>query len=150
MSLLTPAFEGQTGVEHMGTLETRRESPLHSPGKFFINGKWTTPSHDRHIEVISPATEEVYMRVAAADEKDIEEAVAAARVAFDRGPWPRMSHEERAAYLVAISGELEKRAQDVADVWPNEMGILHSMAQAYAQSQWNEVSGRIQRSTRET
>jgi betaine-aldehyde dehydrogenase len=132
MFLLPPAFEHQTGVEHMGSLETRREPPLHSPGKFFINGKWTAPSHDKRIEVISPATEEVYMRVAAADERDIGEAVTAARVAFDRAPWPRMSHEERATYLVAISEELAKRAHDVAEVWPNEMGILHSMAEAYA------------------
>jgi acyl-CoA reductase-like NAD-dependent aldehyde dehydrogenase len=116
----------------MGHVETRQTAPLHSPGKFFINGKWTTPSHDEHIEVISPATEEVYMRVAAANEQDIDEAVTAARAAFDRGPWPRMSHEERAKYLLAISEELQKRAPDVAQVWPNEMGILYSMAEAYA------------------
>ena len=72
------------------------------------------------------------MRVAAAEEKDINYAVHAARTAFDRGPWPRLSHAERAAYLVAISTELANRTGDVASIWPNEMGIVHSMAQAYA------------------
>ena len=108
------------------------EVPLKSPGKFFIDGEWILPSGDRQIEVIAPATEEVYVRVAAAEEADINRAVAAARVAFDRGPWPRMSHTERAVYLSAIGEELAKRAGDVAQIWPNEMGILYSMAQGYA------------------
>lgn len=106
--------------------------PLHNPGKLFINGEWSLPAHGRQIEVICPATEEIYVRVAAADENDINRAVAAARTAFDRGPWPRMSHAERATYLAAMSAELVKRAADVATVWPNEMGILHSMAEKYA------------------
>ena len=69
--------------------------PLKNPGRFFINGEWAAPSTDRQIEVIAPATEEVYVRVAAAQEADINRAVAAAREAFDKGPWPRMSHAER-------------------------------------------------------
>jgi len=116
----------------MTTPDTRQAPPLHNPGKLFINGQWTKPAHDRRIDVISPATEEVYMRVAAADEQDMNEAVAAARQAFDRGPWPRLSHEERAGYLNAISTELAKRVGDVARIWPNEMGIIYSMAETYA------------------
>ena len=114
------------------TASGHSDVPLKSPGKFFIDGEWTTPSGDRQIEVISPATENVYVRVAAAEEADMNRAVAAARVAFDRGPWPRMSHVERAEYLLAMGEELAKRAGDVAQIWPNEMGILHSMAQGYA------------------
>ena len=116
----------------MAIVENRQDPPLHHPGKFFINGEWTSPAHNRQIEVISPATEEVYVRVAAADEQDMNQAVAAGRAAFDRGPWPRLSHVERGAYLSAMSTELAKRTTDVAQVWPNEMGIVHSMAQAYA------------------
>jgi betaine-aldehyde dehydrogenase len=106
--------------------------PLKNPGRFFINGEWTAPSTDRQIEVIAPATEEVYVRVAAAQEADINRAVAAAREAFDSGPWPRMTHAERAVYLSAIADELAKRSGDVAQIWPNEMGILYSMAKGYA------------------
>jgi acyl-CoA reductase-like NAD-dependent aldehyde dehydrogenase len=106
--------------------------PLRTPGKLFINGEWTNPAHERQIEVVNPATEEVYVRVAGAGEQDMNRAVAAARSAFDSGPWPRLSHAERAQYLLAIAAELEKRTADVATVWPNEMGILYSMAQMYA------------------
>jgi acyl-CoA reductase-like NAD-dependent aldehyde dehydrogenase len=109
-------------------------APLKSPHKLYINGEWTAPSTDVQIEVISPATEDVYLRVAAAQETDINRAVAAARAAFDTGPWPHLSHGERAGYLTAIATELRKRAGDVALIWPNEMGIIYSMAQTYAGS----------------
>jgi len=109
-----------------------RHVPVSHPDKFYIDGEWTAPSTDAQITVIAPATEEVYMRVAEAREADINRAVAAARSAFDHGPWPRMSHAERAAYLRAIGDKLKERAPDIALMWPNEMGITHAMAQAYA------------------
>jgi betaine-aldehyde dehydrogenase len=43
-----------------------------------------------------------------------------------------MSHSERAGYLTAFAKELNARAHDVGMVWPNEMGILHSVADAMA------------------
>jgi betaine-aldehyde dehydrogenase len=108
--------------------------PLRHPDKLYIDGAWVAPSRAEPIEVIAPATEEVYMRVAQAHEPDIERAVDAARRAFDHGPWPRMSHAERAGYLAAIANKLEERAPDIAAIWPNEMGILHSLATAYSGS----------------
>ena len=107
-------------------------APLKNPASIFVGGEWVRPSTDALIDVIAPATEEVYMQVAGSQVADVDRAVAAAREAFDHGPWPRMSHRERAAYLNAIAAELDRRASDVASIWPNEMGILHSMAQAYA------------------
>ncbi|MFD2138414.1 aldehyde dehydrogenase family protein [Novosphingobium resinovorum] len=84
------------------------------------------------IDVVSPATEDLYMRVASAQANDVDRAVAAAREAFDNGPWPRMSHAERAGYMNAMAAELKRRAADIAAIWPSEMGILHSLASAYA------------------
>jgi acyl-CoA reductase-like NAD-dependent aldehyde dehydrogenase len=106
--------------------------PIEHPESLFIGGEWVKPSTDAQISVIAPATEQVYMRVADAQEADIDRAVAAAREAFDRGPWPRMRHAERAGYLRAMGRKLVERAADVALVWPNEMGILHSIANAFA------------------
>jgi betaine-aldehyde dehydrogenase len=107
-------------------------APFRHPREFYINGAWVAPATAATIDVIAPATEQLYAKVAAATPVDIDRAVGAAREAFDRGPWPRMSHAERGAYLSAIGDELARRAPDVAQVWPNEMGILHSMAQGYA------------------
>ncbi|MGA8456847.1 MAG: aldehyde dehydrogenase, partial [Streptosporangiaceae bacterium] len=59
---------------------------------------------------------------------DISRAVAAAREAFDNGPWPRLSHAERAAYLRAIGEEMAKRTEDLGQIWPRESGVLHKIA----------------------
>jgi acyl-CoA reductase-like NAD-dependent aldehyde dehydrogenase len=107
-------------------------APLAAPNQLFINGEWINSSSTKTIDVIAPATEQLYARVADASVQDIDRAVSAARAAFDRGPWPRMSHAERAAYMVRLAQELEKRAPSIAQIWPNEMGILHKVATTYA------------------
>jgi aldehyde dehydrogenase (NAD+) len=107
-------------------------APFGNADRFFIDGKWTSPSSGARIDVITPATEEVFVSVAEAQEADIAHAVNAARNAFDKGPWPRMSHRERAGYLRTIGLLVTQRANDVAEVWPNEMGVLHSIARDIA------------------
>src|SRR3546814_12639596 len=103
-------------------------APIAHPERLFIGGEWVKPSSDSVFEVIAPATEELYLRVAEAQEADMNRAVAAARSAFDSGPWQRMPHAERATFLRALARGLDERAEDVAQTWPNEMGILHSVA----------------------
>ena len=104
-------------------------APVKYPGCFFIGGKWAVPSTASRINVINCATEEVFLSVAEAQEADVKGAVAAARAAFDRGPWPLMSHAERAAYLKAIAHELELRGDDSARIWVTESGITSNLAQ---------------------
>ncbi|MDB5713650.1 MAG: aldehyde dehydrogenase [Sphingomonadales bacterium] len=116
------------------TITLSSAAPIEHPDQFFIGGQWVKPSSDSVFEVIAPATEELYLRVAEAQESDMNRAVASARDAFDNGPWPRMSHAERATYLRAMARGLDERAGDVAQTWPNEMGILHSVAQMFADS----------------
>jgi betaine-aldehyde dehydrogenase len=106
--------------------------PFGHADALFIGGEWTVPSSNAGFDVVSPITEDLYVRVAEAQEADMDRTVAAAREAFDRGPWPRMSHAERAVFLRAIARGLDARAADVAQTWPHEMGILHSIAQAFA------------------
>lgn len=108
------------------------QAPIARPREFFIGGEWVKPSTSATIDVISPGTEELYLTVAEATEADIDRAVASAREAFDHGPWPRLSHKERASYLIALAEALESRGVDIATIWPNEMGILHSLATAYS------------------
>ena len=103
--------------------------PVKYPGRFFIGGEWAVPSTNSRINVINCATEELFLSVAEAQEADVKRAVAAARAAFDRGPWPLMSHAERAGYLKAIAHELELRGDDSAKIWVTESGITSNLAQ---------------------
>jgi acyl-CoA reductase-like NAD-dependent aldehyde dehydrogenase len=104
-------------------------SPLTKPNHFFIGGDWVSPSSSSVFEVIDSATEEVFMRVAEAQQPDMERAIAAARTAFDQGPWPRMSHAERATYLNALGAGIAARNEDLGQIWPRQSGALHKVAQ---------------------
>ncbi|MCK9503703.1 MAG: aldehyde dehydrogenase [Porticoccaceae bacterium] len=116
----------------MNTAFRNAEVPLSHIDCLYIDGQWVKPLSGAMIDVISPATEQLYMQVADAGEEDINRAVAAARKAFDCGGWPQLKHSERAAYLKAMAREVDRRAADIAQIWPNEMGIVHAIAAAFA------------------
>lgn len=105
-------------------------APIAHPDRFFIDGEWVKPSTTATIDVINSGTEEVFATVAEAGEADVNRAVAAARRAFDHGPWPRMTHAERAGYLRAIATEMESRLNDLARIWITESGVVNSVAMA--------------------
>jgi betaine-aldehyde dehydrogenase len=109
--------------------------------RFFIGGKWTAPSTAAQFDVVAPATEEIFMRVAEAAEKDVNSAVAAARAAFDHGPWPTLSHRERAGFVRAIGAKLRERAADIQQLWPNEMGVLQTHARIATESACSAFDG---------
>ena len=73
------------------------------PDRLFIGGRWVAAQSGREIEVISPVSEAVVARVAEADAADMDRAAAAARAAFDRGPWPRMAPAARAAVVARMA-----------------------------------------------
>src|SRR5579872_779744 len=111
------------------TVANETAASLQHADRFFIGGSWVRPSSDATIRVIDSTNEEVFLTVPEAQDADMASAVAAAREAFDNGPWPRMSHAERAGYLRAIAEGLKERTADLGQVWPRESGALHSFAQ---------------------
>src|ERR1700733_1657529 len=90
--------------------------------RLFIGGDWVAPEGTDIISVISPSTEEVVGRVPDGTEADIDKAVAAARTAFDRGPWPRMSPKERGEILAKVAAQIQAEMGDMAEIITNEMG----------------------------
>ncbi len=82
--------------------------------KLFIDGAWTAPVRGGTFEVIDPASEAVVHRAPAGTAEDIDRAVAAARRAFDQGPWPRMSGAARADVLRRISAVILERKPGLA------------------------------------
>lgn len=88
----------------------------------FIGGAWVSPSTDAMVDVICPSSEEVVARVADPSPADADKAVAAARKAFDEGPWPRMSPQERADVCARLADELEARLDVANRAWLWEAG----------------------------
>ena len=108
---------------------TSNARALKYPGKLFIGGEWLSADTDKLVDVYASHDESVIYRVAEANEKDLSLAVMAARRAFDHGPWPRLSHHERAVWMRKIAVALERRADEFARIWTLESGVLFKLAQ---------------------
>ncbi len=98
------------------------------PDKVWIGGEWLGASTGRMIELVSPNSEAVIGAVAEAGDADMDAAVAAARAAFDAGPWGRMGPAERLPFLKAMADHLEVRVGELAHAWTQQMGGLSSFA----------------------
>src|SRR5271156_2188283 len=107
-------------------------APIRHADRFYIGGQWLTPSSPATIDVIDSHTEELYLTVAEAQAADMDLAVSAAREAFDSGPWPRLTHAQRAEYLRALGEEVSERSGDIAQMWPRESGVLYAVASGAA------------------
>ncbi len=81
--------------------------------QLYIDGAWTGSDGDAVLTVLNPATEEAIGTVPEGTPADIDRAVAAARRAFDEGPWPWLAPRERAAILLRFAEELEARTADL-------------------------------------
>ena len=90
--------------------------------KLFIGGKWVEPSTSEVIEVRSPATGEYVGKVPLAAAADVDAACAAARKAFDDGPWPRMTPQERQAVIANAVKLIEDRADEFKFLLKAETG----------------------------
>ena len=87
----------------------------------YVGGEWIAPAGTGTIEVVSPHTEQVIARVPDGTKADIDKAVAAARDAFDNGPWPRLTPAERGDYISRLSQLIIGRMDEWATTITNEM-----------------------------
>ena len=94
--------------------------------QFYIDGEWVDPVEPRTLDVVNPATEEVYGRISLGSEADVDKAVAAAQRAFET--YSLTSREERCDLLQAILDEFKKRHDDVAGAIMDEMGAPWGLA----------------------
>lgn len=113
--------------------------------KLFIGGKWVEPATSDVIEVRSPATGELVGKVPLASAADVDAACAAARKAFDEGPWPHKSPQERAEILAAAVKLMEERGEELKFLLAAETGqpqtIVDMMQYGAAMSAFQYFAG---------
>ena len=80
----------------------------------FIGGEWIPAESGETFETIHPATGEVIAQVAKGDEADVNKAVAAARKAFDEGPWRQMDARERGEIMYRLADLIEAEMEELA------------------------------------
>jgi 5-carboxymethyl-2-hydroxymuconic-semialdehyde dehydrogenase len=89
----------------------------------FINNNFVPAADGKTFDTLNPATNEPITQVASGSAEDIDRAVKAARKAFDEGPWPRMSAEERGKYLRKIGDLILTHADEIAEAEIEDTGI---------------------------
>lgn len=82
--------------------------------KCLIDGEWVDAVAGRTFETINPATGDVLTHVAEGDEPDVNKAVAAARKAFESGPWPKMTASQRGRLLYKLADLIEQHKDELA------------------------------------
>ena len=92
------------GAKSSRTLEFLKSGPKN----LLINGKWVPAKSGKTFESINPANEEVLALVAEGGKEDVDEAVKAARAAFEEGPWSKLRPHDRTKYLLKVADLIEK------------------------------------------
>src|SRR5260370_8934365 len=82
----------------------------------FVNGKWEGATSGKTFPVCDPSTEEVIAQVAAADAADVDRAVRAARAAFDSGPWPQTTAQDRGRILFNLAEKIRKTEPPLSEL----------------------------------
>ncbi|MFJ6708379.1 MULTISPECIES: aldehyde dehydrogenase [unclassified Streptomyces] len=90
--------------------------------RLFIAGSWEAPSDPGLLDIRSPHDQSVIGRAAQARPADVDRAVAAARAAFDEGPWPRTAPADRIAVLRRLNALREEEAEEIARLISAENG----------------------------
>ncbi|SFN11518.1 MULTISPECIES: aldehyde dehydrogenase family protein [unclassified Streptomyces] len=98
------------------------QRPHIEPGGLFIAGAWREAESGGRRDVVDPSTGQVVTTVAEADETDLDAAVAAAREAFDEGPWSRTPARERARVLNRAAALIRERGDEIAAVESLDVG----------------------------
>lgn len=94
----------------------------------FINGQWLPPASGAQEEVINPATEAVIGLAPVGGLGEADAAMAAARQAFDNGPWPRLPQAERTAFMRRMHSALVERADHLKALMVAEGGFTLALA----------------------
>jgi phenylacetaldehyde dehydrogenase len=101
---------------------------LRRPGRLLIGGEWVESKSSVRIPVVDPATGAEIAGVADANAADVDRAVAAARAAFESGPWPTMLPAAREALLWRLSDLIQKNADELAELESLDNGKTKFMA----------------------
>ena len=107
----------------MTTVETTVREVQH-----FINGNYEASSDQQTFEVKNPATQEVIAVVAEATEQDVAKVCAAAREAFENGPWRTMTVAERCAKIRRMADIILERKEEIARLEALDVGKPYSHA----------------------
>jgi acyl-CoA reductase-like NAD-dependent aldehyde dehydrogenase len=104
---------------------------LRAPKQLLIGGKWMPAKSGKTFETINPSNEEVLALIAEGDKADVDEAVKAARKAFDQGAWPNMGPHQRARLMLKIAELIDAHADELAELETLDNGKPLTFSKAF-------------------
>src|SRR5271170_3592486 len=127
MAATVPSLErAAAGVQSSAVLDFLRK-----PKQLLIGGKWVPAKSGKTLETINPSNEEVLALAAEGDKADVDEAVKAARKAFDEGKWPSMGPHQRARLMFKIAELIDAHADELAELETLDNGKPLTFARAF-------------------
>jgi len=88
--------------------------------QLWINGKFEEGASERQL--YNPANGKPLVKVSEAGPKQVEQAIKAARKAFDQGPWPKMTAADRAQFLYKLADKIDENAEELSELETLNMG----------------------------
>uniref|UniRef100_A0A8C5GJM9 10-formyltetrahydrofolate dehydrogenase n=1 Tax=Gouania willdenowi TaxID=441366 RepID=A0A8C5GJM9_GOUWI len=101
---------------------------LKMPHQCFINGKFEDAENGKSYNTINPTDGSVICKVSYASVGDVDRAVAAAKEAFDNGPWGRMNPRDRGSLLYKLADLMEEHQEELATIESIDSGAVYTLA----------------------
>ncbi|MEW4452387.1 aldehyde dehydrogenase family protein [Bremerella sp. JC817] len=98
--------------------------------QLLIDGQWMPAASGKTFEVTNPADGKTIAEVAEGDKADVDKAVAAARRAFETGPWPAMTASERGKLIWKLADLMEQHIEELAEIESLDNGKPKAVAAA--------------------
>ncbi len=103
---------------------TRTTSDIMKTYQHYINGAWVEPASGEYFDTDNPYTGEVWAQIAKGNTEDVARAVAAAKTAFETGPWAEMRPTARGKLLVKLAETIEREAERLGELEVRDNGKL--------------------------
>src|SRR5271155_1643638 len=124
----TPSVESAArGAKSAHALEFLKSGPK----QLLIGGKWVPSKSGKTFETLNPANEEVLALVAEGDKADVDEAVKAARKAYEEGKWSKIGPHQRARFLLKIAELIDQHADELAELETLDNGKPLTFSRAF-------------------
>ncbi|XP_023254694.1 cytosolic 10-formyltetrahydrofolate dehydrogenase-like, partial [Seriola lalandi dorsalis] len=101
---------------------------LKMPYQCFINGKFEDAESGKSYDTINPTDGSVICKVSYASVGDVDRAVAAAKEAYDNGPWGRMNPRDRGSLLYKLADLMEEHQEELATIESIDSGAVYTLA----------------------
>ncbi|XP_076578540.1 mitochondrial 10-formyltetrahydrofolate dehydrogenase [Chaetodon auriga] len=98
------------------------------PNQCFINGQFEDAENGKTYDTINPSDGSVICKVSYASVGDVDRAVAAAKEAYENGPWGRMNPRDRGSLLYKLADLMEEHQEELATIESIDSGAVYTLA----------------------